>query len=160
MRIEKGNEMVLSYQIEKKVKREFGGVGPSAITICRYVNANLQGMSPLKVGVKGDIPPCAFKSLCVVFESFVRIMQINSKSREITYKKLVVRINAVLCNDYSQKILQRILSATAQNLELACIDDAHRRRSSSSMDDSRKHFLLAQQLGIRLGGSWLCNEGG
>ena len=46
--------------------------------ICHYVNANLQGMSPLKIGVKGDIPLCAFKSLCVAFGSIVCIMQINS----------------------------------------------------------------------------------
>ena len=73
-----------SYQIEKKVKQEYGGVGPHAATICRYVNANLQGMSPLKIGVKGDIPPCVFKTLCVTFESYVRIMQINSKEGELT----------------------------------------------------------------------------
>jgi len=53
-----------SYQIEKKGKREFGGVGPCAMTICHYVNSNLQGMSPLKIGVKGDVPPCAFKASC------------------------------------------------------------------------------------------------
>ena len=46
----------------------------------RYVNANLQGMSPLKIGVKGDIPPSSFNSLYLAFESYVRIMQINSKS--------------------------------------------------------------------------------
>ncbi len=39
----------------KKVKQEYGGVGPHAATIRRYVNANLQGVSPLKIGVKGDI---------------------------------------------------------------------------------------------------------
>ena len=81
------------------------GLGP----ICRYVNANLQGMSPLKIGVKGDIPPCAFKSLCLAFESYVRIMQINSKDGEITYKKLLERINALLRHDYCQNMLQRVL---------------------------------------------------
>ena len=49
-----------SYQIEKKVKLEYSGVGPNASTIRRYVSANLQGMSPLKIGVKGDIPPSSF----------------------------------------------------------------------------------------------------
>ena len=108
-----------SYQIEKKVKREFGGIGPCAMTIRRYVNSNLQGMSPLKIGVKGDVPPCALKLLCIAFESFVRIMQINSKSGKITYKKLVVRINAVLHHNYGQKMLQRILQATAKNLDVS-----------------------------------------
>ena len=66
-----------SYQIAAKVKKEFDGVGPHAATIRRYINANIAGMSPLKVGVKGDVPTCAFKLLCIAFRSFVRIMQIN-----------------------------------------------------------------------------------
>ena len=88
-----------SYQIERKVKQEFGSVGPEATTIRCYVHANLQGMSLLKIGVKGDIPPCVFKLLCMAFESFVWIMQINSREGEITFKKLSARINAVLCHD-------------------------------------------------------------
>jgi hypothetical protein len=56
-------------QIEKKVKKEYDGVGPCHTTIRRYVNANIAGMSPLKHGVKGDVPPCAFKSLRVAFEN-------------------------------------------------------------------------------------------
>ena len=107
-----------SRQIEAKVKREYDGVGPHAATIRRYVNANLAGMSPLKIGVKGDLPPCVFKSLCVAFESFVRIQQINSRQGEITYKKLAARINALLGHNYRQKMLQRILLATAKNLDL------------------------------------------
>ena len=94
---EKGNEVVLSLlQIEAKVKR------PHAATIWHYVNTNIAGMSPLKIGVKGDVPPCAFKLLCAAFKIFVRIMQINSKSGKISYKKLAVRINAVLHHNYGQ----------------------------------------------------------
>ena len=74
-------------------------------------------MSSLKIGVKGDIPPCVFKSLCVAFESFVCIMQINSKSGEVSYKKLAVRIIAVLHHNYKQKMLQRVLMATAKTLD-------------------------------------------
>jgi hypothetical protein len=61
-----------SIQIEAKVKKEFNGVGPHAATIWRYVNANIACMSPLKIGVKGGVSTCAFKSLCIAFESFVR----------------------------------------------------------------------------------------
>ena len=117
-----------SYQIEKKVKQEYGGIGPHAATIRRYVNANLQGMSPLKIGVKGDIPPCVFKTLCVAFESYVRIMQINSKEGELTYKNLAARINALLRHDYKQKMLQRVLSATAKNLDASTMHVAEDRR--------------------------------
>ena len=75
-----------SYEIAEKVRKEFDGVGPHAATIRKYVKANLQGMSPLKCGVKGDVPAWAFKSLCLAFESYVRIQQLNSRLNEITYK--------------------------------------------------------------------------
>ena len=82
------------------------GVGPSTATIWRYINTNIAGMSPFKIGVKGDVT-CAFKLLCITFESFVRIMQINSRQGEITYKKLASRINVLLGKDYRLKTLQR-----------------------------------------------------
>ena len=117
-----------SYQIEKKVKQEYSGVGPHATTIRRYVNANLQGFSPLKIGVRGDIPSSSFQSLCLAFESYVRIMQINSKEGEITFKKLSAKINAVLRHNYRQKMLQRVLSATARNLDASTMHIAEDRR--------------------------------
>ncbi len=36
-----------SYEISKRVKSEYDGIGPHPATIRRYVNANLVGMSPL-----------------------------------------------------------------------------------------------------------------
>ena len=115
-----------SYQIEKKVKQEYSGVGPHATTIRRYVNANLQGFSPLKIGVRGDIPSSSFQSLCLAFESYVRIMPINSKEGVITFKKLSAKINAVLRHNYRQKMLQRVLLSFGYSTELGCIDHAHR----------------------------------
>jgi hypothetical protein len=106
-----------SYEIARLVQGEYDGVGPHAASIWRYVNANLVGMSPLKLGVKGDVPAWAFKSLCVAFKSYIQICQINSKMGEISYKKLATRINTVLKHDYRQKMLQRVLSATANNLD-------------------------------------------
>ena len=117
-----------SYEIARLVRIEYDGVGPHAATIRRYVNANLSGMSPLKPGVKGDVPAWAFKSLCVAFESYIRICQINSKIGEITYKKLATRINTVLKHDYRQKMLQRVLSATANNLDASTMSVAEDRR--------------------------------
>ena len=97
---EKGNEVVLSLlQIEAKVKR------PHAATIWHYVNTNIAGMSPLKIGVKGGMPMCAFKSLCIAFDSFVRIQQMNSCQGKITYKKLAVGIIALRRHNYRLKML-------------------------------------------------------
>jgi hypothetical protein len=67
----------LPYQISQKVKKE--GMGTHAAMIWKYVKANIPGMSLLKPGVKGDVPPWAFKSLCIAFESYVCIQQINSR---------------------------------------------------------------------------------
>jgi hypothetical protein len=74
-------------------------------------------MSLLKVGVKGDVPPCSFKPLCMAFKSYVWIQQLNSREGEITFKKLVSRINAVLHHNYWQQMLQRVLSVMAKNLD-------------------------------------------
>ena len=85
-------------------------MGLHAATIRRYVNANLHGMSPLKCGVKGDVPKWAFQSVCLAFESYVRIQQLNSRQGEITYKKLAAKLNQVFKKD---------------SKELGCINDAH-----------------------------------
>jgi hypothetical protein len=69
------------------VKKEFDGIGLHATTIWKYVNANIAGMSPLKPGVKGEVPAWAFQTLCIAFVSYVRIQQINSREGEISYKK-------------------------------------------------------------------------
>jgi hypothetical protein len=52
-----------SYKVAKRVKVQFGGVGPSAQTIQRYVNSGLAGLSPLKPGVKSDIPKWGYAAL-------------------------------------------------------------------------------------------------
>ncbi len=108
---------LLLRQIEKKVKKEYNGIGPCHTIIWHYVNANIAGMSPLKHGVKGDVPPYAFKLLCVAFESFVCIQQINFCQGKITFKKVAARINKLLRHDYWLKMLQRILLAMAKDLD-------------------------------------------
>ncbi len=60
-----------SYSISKRVKVEFGGVGPLSRTCQRYVENGIAGTSPLKPGVKRDIPKWAYDSLCVAFERYV-----------------------------------------------------------------------------------------
>ncbi len=117
-----------SRQIEEKVKNEYDGIGPCHTTIRHNVSANIAGMSPLKHGLKGDVPPCAFKSLCVAFKSFVRIQQINSRQGEINYKKLAARINKLLQYDYQLKMLQRILLATAKDLDASTMHIAKDRQ--------------------------------
>ena len=115
------------------------GVGPSAATIWRYINTNIAGMPLLKIGVKGDVPTCAFKLLCIAFESFVCIMQINSRQGEITYKKLASRLNVLLGKDYRLKMLQRVLLATSKNLDASTMHIASEfyRRGMGVLKDSQ-----------------------
>ncbi len=108
---------LLSYQIAQRVRNKYNSIGLHAATILCYISTNLAGMSLLKIWVKGDVPASVFKSLCMAFENFIWIQQINSCEAEITYKKLLLQINTMLRHDYWQKMLQCILSATANSLD-------------------------------------------
>jgi hypothetical protein len=65
-----GGGGLLLYQIAKKVKRGYDGIGPHPAKIQKYVNANIAGMSPLKPGVKGSS----------LFASHLRVMFASSRS--------------------------------------------------------------------------------
>jgi hypothetical protein len=56
-------------KIAAEIKLQHDGVGPDARMITRYVNEyNHVGMSPIKTGVKSNIPHWAFLSLCTAAE--------------------------------------------------------------------------------------------
>jgi hypothetical protein len=61
-------------------------------------------------------------------ESYVRIQQINSREGEISYKKLAQKINQVLMHNYKQKMLQRVLLATAKDLDASTMHIAEDRQ--------------------------------
>jgi hypothetical protein len=129
----------VSYQIEKKVKKEYDGIGLHAAIIWRYINANIAGMSPLKIGVKGDVPTCVFKLLCIAVENFVRIQQTNSCQGKITYKKLVARINALLRPIQERTAVAAVLDFTNkewESLKRLRDADATERRAGATADDN------------------------
>jgi hypothetical protein len=103
--LQKGKAGLSSYEIAKRVKLEFGGAGPSARTIQRYANTGLAGLSPLKPGMKSDIPKWAYSSLCTAFESYVRINQLNRRDDVLTLKKLAVKVNETMLHNYRSKLL-------------------------------------------------------
>jgi hypothetical protein len=78
--------------------------------------------------MKGDVPEWAFNSLCLAFKSYLCIQQLNSRQSEITCKKLVMKFNHVLKEGYRQKMLQRVLLATAHNLDASTMHIAEDRR--------------------------------
>ena len=95
----------------------FDGVGPSAATLQRYAKFGLTGLSPLKPGVKSDIPKWAYNSLCVAFESYVRINQLNRRDDKLTFDKLAAKINKTMNHDYRKKLLNRVLLSTTKYLD-------------------------------------------
>ncbi len=140
------------YQIEKKVKKEYDGVGPHAATIWHYVNANIAGMSPLKIGVKGDVPTCVFMSLCIAFKSFVCIQQTNSCQGKITYKKLAARINALLRPIQKRTAVAAVLDFTNKELEslkrLRDADATERREGATADDNYNNTGVLGMENGM------------
>ena len=117
-----------SYEISKKVKIEFDGVGPSATTIRRYSKLGLAGQSPLKPGVKSDIAKWAYNSLTVAFESYVRINQLNRRDDVLTLKKLAAKVNETMNHNYKSKLLNRVLLSTAKHLDASKMEYCEDRR--------------------------------
>ena len=115
--LQKGKAGLSLYKIAKRVKLEFDGAGPSAQTIQRYANTGLAGLSPLKPGVKSDIPKWAYSSLCLALESYVCINQLNRRDDVITLKKLAVKVNKTMLHNYHSKLLNRVLLSTAKYLD-------------------------------------------
>ncbi len=115
-----------SYEISKRVKSEYDGIGPHPATICCYLNANLAGMSPLKPGVMGDVPASSFKLLCVAFESYVRICRLNTEPPEADVwiaadeENLVKMANQEI--DMSETYLGRYAGLQKRNAVSAVLD--------------------------------------
>ncbi len=141
----------MSYQIEKKVMKEYDGIGLHAAIIWRYVNANIAGMSPLKIGVKGDVPTCVFKLLCIAFENFVCIQQTNSRQGKITYKKLAARINALLRPIQKRTAVAAVLHFTNKEWEslkrLRDADATERRKGATADDNYNNTGVLGMENG-------------
>ncbi len=99
------------------MKLKFDGVGPAPSTIQLYAKKGLVGHSPLKPGIKSGVPKWAYNSLCVAFESYVRINQLNRRDDVLTLKKLGAAVNETLQHDYKSKMLNRVLLSTAKYLD-------------------------------------------
>ena len=109
----------------KKKREEFDGHGPSARTILRYVNDwDIAGNSPLKRGPNGNIPAWVYSSLCMAFETFVRIQQINATGHENTRKILSLKLNILVGN----KLYYRVLKDTAIDMNSAKHNNCEDRR--------------------------------
>jgi hypothetical protein len=64
----------------------------SARSIQQKVKEGQIGTSPLRRGPRGNIPELHYRNLCLAFESYIRINQINGTVRECGPKKVGPRI--------------------------------------------------------------------
>ena len=108
-------------------------VSISARSIQKKVKEGNIGTSPLRRGPKGNIPELHFRNLCIAFESFIRINQLNGNIRKLGTRKLRPLVHKVIYgNDKgrqsSNMLLKRILDATATNLDKGKPSNAEDRR--------------------------------
>jgi hypothetical protein len=90
-------------------------------------------MSPIKSGVKGGIPHWAFVSVCMAFESYISINQLNGTCSLNCHNKLSKKLNCIFdikpCfNEPNHWLVKRVLAATAIDLNASKAKNAEDRR--------------------------------
>ena len=123
-------------EVGAAIKKRFSGTGPSARSITRYLNEyKLVGVSPVRRGSPGDIPPAAFESLCVGVVSYISINQLNRNcGNNIGKKDLAQLVNAVVSRDTGEnkesnyKLMHRISLYKGIDLTVAKMLNQEERR--------------------------------
>ena len=103
--------------ISKAVEKDYEWA-PSARVIQRYVADGMAGCSPMKRGANGELPPTVFKTLCVAFETMVKINQCNGRECENMQRKLMMRTNCCVNKDGSTSLslVKRLINETAVDI--------------------------------------------
>jgi len=104
-------------EVKAIVEKEFGeGMAPSERTIQEHVAKGSVGESPVRRGRPGDIESSTFLMLCVAFESYIRIRQINGNSEERKLLSTKIRLVMDKERNISQQLLDRLLRECAIDL--------------------------------------------
>jgi hypothetical protein len=109
-------------------------------TIQTKVKDGAVGFSPLRRGPKGVIPEHHFNNLCIAFETFTRVNQMNGNTRVLAPKRVGPLMHKVIYGtgddnsnerfgvpSYSE-LLKRVLDATAMDLRKTKGHNAEDRR--------------------------------
>lgn len=128
---EKGNGMSASTVSDLFLEKYKIKICPRKIQ--RYVKKNVTGVSPIRRGPQGNINPLVYKNLCMAFESYLRINQINARIGKNSRPKLAIQVNKAAGivsngNKQSAKLLDRILRDTAIDLNASKCNFAEDRR--------------------------------
>jgi hypothetical protein len=147
---------LLARGVTKLVKNEYNvDVCPRTVQI--YVKKSNIGVLPQRRGPKGKINDHHYKNLCLAFESFVMIHQINGNVRKQTYKTLAALLQEVVYGDgatagsqQAHHLLQQVLKDTAINLNAGKTKNVEDRRvhwtnhkNISMWFDNWEHNLVA-----------------
>lgn len=82
-------ERMSAKQVSQLVLGEFG-VEINAHIIQREIKEGLVGVSPKKMGPQGHFPSKTFDNLAIVFESYIKIMQLNGHGGALSSNKLKI----------------------------------------------------------------------
>jgi hypothetical protein len=113
--------------IQNKTKVEL-----SVQTIQKKVQEGEIGTLPLRRGPQGNIPELHYRNLCLAFQNYIRINQINGTVQECGPKKVGPRIYKVIYGNNGEaswrQLLKRVLVDTAVDLKKARSKNAEDRR--------------------------------
>lgn len=119
-----------SRQVAAIGKKRYKGIGPSHATLLHYVANGLIGVSPLKTGPQGDIPPHEYQALCAAFASFMRIQQLNKCQGTNKRGKMAPIIAETMYIDLNsaRALLKRLARDTAIDMSCGKLNFAEERR--------------------------------
>ncbi len=120
--------------VTELVKNEYNvDVCPQTVQV--YMKKDNICMSPQRRGPKGKIDDRHYKNLCLAFESFVAIQNINDNPRKQTYKilgKLLQEVvygnGATAGSQQAHHLLHQVLKDTAINLNAGKTKNVEHRR--------------------------------
>ena len=105
----------------------------------KKVSAGNIGTSPLQRGPKGCIPDLHYLSLCLAYESFVTINQLNGTMRACRPKRIGPLVHKVIHGDSDnwESLFKRVQKDTAINL---------RRQKAKNAEDRRIRWTTEKKL--------------
>jgi hypothetical protein len=108
-------------------------------TIQKKVSAGNIGTSPLRQGAKGHIPDRHYRSLCLAYESFVTINQLNGTMRACHPKRIRPLVHKVIHGDSDnwESLFKRVQKDTTINL---------RRQKAKNAEDRRIRWNTEKKL--------------
>jgi hypothetical protein len=129
-------------EVVNLIERDLG-IKLSECSIQQKVRDGNIETSPLQRGPKGFIPDCHYQNLCIAYESFVSINQLNGKLCTCRPKRVGPLLHRVIYGDASNgnwlSLFKRMQNNTATNL---------RQQQAKSAEDRRVLWTTHQNISV------------